>query len=89
MDFEFGSLKELYDRLTPALITKCNEMKRVGYTYIKEEDIWNFLKESKWKQAINLSLHEMVNDVLNTDNVIIDKYMKDKLSKQERTINLE
>lgn len=89
MEFEFRSLKELYDRLTPALSTKCNEMKRVGYSYIKEEDIWNYFKEIKWRKAVDLSLHEMVNDVLNTDNVIIDKYMKDKLKNETRTINLE
>lgn len=89
MEFEFRSLKELYDRLTPALSTKCNEMKRVGYSYIKEEDIWNYFKEIKWRKAVDLSLHEMVNDVLNTDNVIIDKYMKDKLKTETRTINLE
>ena len=89
MELEFASLKELYDRLTPALITKCSEMKRVGYSYIKEEDIWNYLKEIKWKKAVNLSLHEMVNDVLNTDNVIIDKYMKDKFKNNPRTPNLE
>ena len=89
MDFEFTSLKELYDRLMPALTTKCNEMKRMGYSYIKEEDVWNYLKEIKWKKAIDLSLHEMVNDVLNTDDVIIDKYIKDKFKNETRTINLD
>ncbi len=89
MGIEFTSLKELYDRLTPALNTKCNEMHRTGYSYIREEDIWNYLKEIKWKKSIDLELYEMVNDVLNTDSLIIDQYMKNKLKDQKRTINLE
>ncbi|MBQ4634453.1 MAG: hypothetical protein IJB71_03800 [Bacilli bacterium] len=89
MDFEFASLKELHDRLIPALTTKCNEMKRVGFSYIKEEDIWNYLKEIKWKKASNLALHEMVNDVLNTENGVIDAYLKEKIKDQTRTLNLE
>lgn len=89
MDVEFGSVKELYNRLIPALRTKCNEMRRIGYTYIKEEDIWNYLKEMKWKKSNNLALHEMVNDVLNTNNLLIESYMKDKLKDQKRVPNLK
>ena len=44
MNFEFRNLKELYERLKPALRTKTNELKRIGFNYIKEEDIWNCLK---------------------------------------------
>lgn len=89
MEIKFNSLKELYDRLKPALQTKKNEMTRIGYSYIKEEDIWNYLKEIKWKTAENLSLHEMVNDILNTDDVVIDKYLKEKLKNEQRTANVE
>ena len=45
---EFETLEELYKRIKPALITKKNEMHRDGYIYIKEEDIWNYLKEIKY-----------------------------------------
>jgi len=89
MNLEFSSLKELYDRIKPALETKVAEMHRLGFTYIKCEDIWNFFKENKWKKASDLSLHEMINDILNTDNVLIDTYFKEKMGESDRTLILE
>lgn len=89
LDIEFTSVKELYDRLTPALRTKKNEMKRCGYAYIQEEDIWNYLKQVKWQNATDLSLYEMVGDVLNTDNEIIDTYIKQKLKNEKRELYLD
>ena len=89
MDIQFNSVKELYDRLLPALRTKKNEMKRCGFNYIKEEDIWNYLKQIKWQNATNLSLYEMVGDVLNTDNEIIETYIKQKLNSEKREIYLD
>jgi len=86
---EFKTLQELYNRVKPALITKRNEMRRLGYSYIQEEDIWNFLKENKWINARNLGLSDMVDDILNTDNKQIDKYVKDKLEVMARHANLE
>ena len=79
-DIKFTSLEELYKRLKPALKTKKDEMNQLGYMYIKEIDIWNYLKEVKWIQSRNLSLYQMVSDVLNADNILIDKYLKEKLS---------
>ena len=61
-------------------------MRRAGYIYIKEEDIWNYLKEVKWINSKNLSLYQMVNDVLNVDNMLIDKYLKEKLNMRNRKI---
>ena len=89
MNLEFKSLKELYVHIKPALSTKVSEMQRVGYTYIKEEDIWNYLKEIKWKKASDLSIYEMIDDILNTDNVLIDSYFKSKVKDIERIPILE
>ena len=86
MDIKFESLEELYKRIKPALITKKNEMHRDGYIYIKEEDIWNYLKEIKWKDAKGLSLYDMTSDILNTDNIIIDNYLKEKLNLRNRNV---
>ena len=55
MDIKFNSLQELYERVKPALTTKREEMKRLGIYYVKEEDIWNYFKETKWIKATNLS----------------------------------
>ena len=61
-------------------------MNRSGYQYIKIEDIWNYLKEVKWKKAKDLSLYEMVSDVLNVDDLLIDDYLKQKLNLKNREI---
>ena len=57
-NMEFNSVTELYQRLVPALQTKVTELKREGYDYLTIEDVWNYLKESKWKESRNLALHE-------------------------------
>ena len=54
MDINFSSLEELYKRLKPALLAKKEEMNRTLYPYIREEDIWNYLKEIKWKKSFGL-----------------------------------
>lgn len=85
-EITFSSLEELYQRLLPALKTKKSEMHRQGFNYIKEEDIWNFFKETKWKKAVELSLSVMVNDVLNIDNILIDNYLKNKMRNENRVV---
>ena len=79
MDIEFSSVKELYDRLTPALKTKEQELKRNNINYIKKEDIWNYLKIKKWEGAKNLLLHQMVDDILNVDYVLLKNYVEDNI----------
>lgn len=73
---EFSSIKELYERLLPALSAKVLELKRNNIDYIRKEDIWNYLKTKKWKGANNLLLHEMVDDILNIDSCILEDYVK-------------
>ena len=77
MDVDFKSVKELYDRLTPALQTKALELKRSGYSYIKKEDIWNYLRGYKWNNSKNLLLYEMVDDILSIDSVLLKNYVED------------
>ena len=89
MKLEFNSLQELYDRIKPALITKQSEMKRNGYNYIWLEDIWNFFKEVKWTKASNLDLWDMVADVLNTSDVMIDNYLRQKFNLINRKVYFE
>ena len=86
MNTEFTTLEQLYERLKPALRTKMREMRSLGYSYIREEDIWNYLKEVKWVSSKNLLLFEMVRDVLNVDNGSVDSYVRQKLNSRERRI---
>lgn len=89
MDIEFNSIKELYDRLTPALDAKLAELKRNDLFYIKKDDIWNYLKETKWKNSSNLLLYQMVDDIFNLDNILIDNYVKEKIRQNIVKPNLE
>lgn len=89
MDIEFNDIRELYERLEPALITKVAELTRNGIDYIKSEDVWNYLKDSKWRNANNLLLYQMVDDILNIDNMLLDNYVKDKVKKTNVTPNLD
>lgn len=89
MDIEFNSIKELYERLLPALNTKVTELRRNDLDYIKKEDIWNYLKDKKWSKANNLLLYEMVDDILNLDNYEIDEYVKEEIRKKVIKPNLE
>lgn len=86
MDMEFNSASELYERLQPALRSKVAELKRDGYEYLTVEDVWNYLKESKWKNSKNLALNEMVSDIFSRDNAIIDDYFKGKLNRRTRKV---
>ena len=66
--------------------TKQNEIRRLGYGYIKEIDIWNYLKDTNWKSRINLELHEMVDDIMHLDEVAMEEYLKrnkGNINKQE------
>ena len=83
---EFNSASELYERLQPALRSKVAELKRDGYEYLTVEDVWNYLKESKWKNSKNLALNEMVSDIFSSDNAIIDDYFKGKLNRRTRKV---
>ena len=89
MDIEFNDVKELYERLTPALNAKVSELKRCDMDYIKAEDIWNYLKEKRWTKANDLLLYQMVDDILNLNNFEIDDYVKARIRNKVIKPNLE
>lgn len=89
MDIEFNNVKELYERLKPALNAKVTELKRNDLDYIKQEDIWNYLKDTKWSKANNLLLYQMVDDILNLDENTIDDYVKAEIRKKVVKPDLE
>ena len=86
-EIKFRSLNELYNRIYPALESKRKELHRNGLTYIHEEDIWNCCKDTIWNQSRNLDLHNMVDDILNTDNAVFDSYVKNIVASNHREIN--
>lgn len=86
---KFNSAEELYKRLKPALDAKESELHNLGYKYIRSVDIWNVLKRNKWKDSSNLTLHEMVDDILNTDSAFYDESVKLEFNKLKREPELE
>ena len=89
MNIEFKDAKELYNRLKPALDTKVEELKRKDLDYIKKEDVWNYLKITKWENADNLFLYQMVDDIFKLDDKQIDEYVKQKIRKKIIKPNLD
>ena len=59
---KFSNLYELKDRLLPALKLKEEEFKNEG-TDVSSSQIWDFLSK-KWIKSNDLTLNEMVNDIL-------------------------
>lgn len=71
MDIRFKSVEELKNRLMPALKVRKRELKRDNCN-ITEEELWNYLLNKYWKNASNLSLAKMVDDILNRDILFDD-----------------
>ena len=78
---EFKSAKELYDRVLPALYSKVKEVRNLGFKYITEKDIWNYLVNNTWKTKRNLQLHDLISDILYVDNYKLNDYVMDKMKK--------
>ena len=68
---------------------KESEIKKMGFSYIKKEDIWNALKNQKWNKSSNLTLYEMVDDILNSSPSYFDDYIKKVFNETKRNINLK
>ena len=77
MEEKFDSLKELYQRLLPALRSKKKEMEREKMLGISELDLFSYFCEFVWKEKTALTLGEMVHDILNTDNFKIYRTRKE------------
>lgn len=80
-DIEFRSLKELYERVKPALYSKLKEMNNLGFKYVTYNDIWNYLVDNSWKNKKGLELHELITDIINVNNYDVNEYVMAKLGK--------
>lgn len=84
--YEYKNQLELYQGLIPALNVKIKLLKKSNYNDITKEDIWDYLKENKWKTSVDLTLADMVQDIIHTDNsefVSYHKKNKGNLFKEE------
>lgn len=79
MNFEFSSKEELFIRVRPALRTKSNELNNLGYYFVTDIDIWNYLIQVKWTKSKDLMLCDVVHDIFNVDKTGVVEYAKDRL----------
>ena len=88
-EIKFNSAKELYERVRPALNSKALELKRVGVNYIEVSDLWNYLRLNVWSRKDNLTLYDMVNDILVTPNEEYMEYFHNMVKKSITLVEKE
>lgn len=81
----FNSQEELYNMLNGAFNVKLRLINN-DYNYIKKVDIWNYLKINKWCKDKNLTLSEMVNDIIEVDITKVDLFLKNYIKNDNRKI---
>ena len=79
----FENVNDLYSRIKPALRSKVKEIKIMHKIDINEEDIFIYLSENKWNKSNNLSLYDMVDDILYLNNDLIIDYIANKINNKE------
>lgn len=64
---EYTSQLELYLALLPVFKVKQRLLSNASYNDVTNEDIWKYLSVNKWRKTNNLTLSEMVNDIITLD----------------------
>lgn len=84
-EMKYKSQEELFKSLRGAFNVKLRMIKD-KYDYIKMIDIWNYLKISKWCKDKNLSISEMVNDIIEVDINKVDLFLKKMIKEEDRKL---
>ena len=79
MDYEFSSVLDLKAHIKPALDSKVRELQRKNINYVSQDDIFEHLRNMVWPLKSNLTLYNIVDDILNTDNEIFSNYVVSKM----------
>lgn len=72
--------------IQPVLSSKMEEFYMLGYEEVTENDLLSYLEMKKWKKEKELSLHQVVNDILSVkitqvmSYVTIESYKSDMFS---------
>jgi hypothetical protein len=74
----------LRKQLMPALISKVDELKLLGYEQATVDEVWNCLKSKKWKKLREeKKLFELVSDILSLTASDYMTYITTKEQKKE------
>lgn len=79
MDYEFSSVLDLKAHIKPALDSKVRELQRKNINYVSQDDIFEYLRNMVWPLKSNLTLYNIVDDILNTDSEIFSNYVVSKM----------
>lgn len=72
--------------IQPVVSSKIEEFHMLGYEEVTENDLLSYLEMKKWKKEKELSLHQVVNDILSVkitqvmSYVTIESYKSDMFS---------
>lgn len=86
MEVEFHSQEELYKRILPALKSKKKMLHKEGFKNIKEKDIWNYMRYSKWNKSYGLELCDMVDDILSASHIEIATFKHQEENRQQQEV---
>lgn len=75
---KFDSIAALYKRVLPALRSKKKELAIQKLPFITEMDIWDCLRRNKWSKETNLTLFDIVNDILTINESSLIEYVSTK-----------
>lgn len=78
----YVSQEELFKILKGAFQVKLRLIRK-EHAYIKMIDIWNYLKINKWCKDKNLTISEMVNDIIDINIDKVDLFLKKQLPNDE------
>ena len=78
-EFYFKDINDLYNRLKPALRSKVKELKIRHNVKIKEEDVFRYLADNKWPHSEDLTLFDMVEDILYLNNDALIDYVANNI----------
>lgn len=81
----YKSQEELFNLLSGAFNVKLRLINK-EYNYIKKIDIWNYLKINKWCKDKNLTLSEMVDDIIEVDITKVDLFLKEHLKNENGSV---
>lgn len=79
---EYNNEKELFEDLKGAFNVKLRMIKG-KYDNISMLDIYSYLKLNKWRYDKDLTISEIVNDIIDVDITKVDTFIKNK---KEETI---
>ena len=83
MDYEFTSVLDLKAHIKPALDSKVKELRRKKIDYVSQDDIFEYLRNNVWPFKSNLTLYNIVDDILNTNNEVFCNYVVSKIKNHQ------